>query len=253
MRKAIREEVKYGSDWIKLLVTGAFMTAGDNPMAVHFTEEELGAAVEEARRLGKDVMAHAHSASGIKAALQCGVRSIEHATMIDADCIQLMKERNSNPADPRGECWIVPTLFIGDYYHQKEISGDLSAPGKLTSLRDETESVHITSLRNAVVAGVADRICLGSDYVGWPVALNYMEFECLVNKIGLSPFQALAAATINAARMLRLAHLIGSIEVGKVADLVAVEGNPLESVSVLRNVRQVIHNGQPISIRFANI
>lgn len=220
------------------------MSSGDNPMAVHFTSEELDAAVDESRRLGRDVMAHAHSAAGIRAALEAGVRSIEHATMIDESCIELMKKRNSDPADPRGECWIVPTLFIGEYYALKESEGALTAPGKLTTLRDDTENEHLRCLARAVQLGLADRICLGSDYVGWKVELNERELECLVHRIGLTPFEAIKAATINPAKMLRLEQKIGSIKPGKIADLVAIHGDPSIRIENMRNLAGVIHLGE---------
>jgi len=90
IRKAIRNEIKYGSDWIKLLVTGAFMTVGDNPQNVHFSPEELKAAVEEAARRDTPVMAHAHATEGIKMAVRAGVRSIEHGSYLDEECMDLM-------------------------------------------------------------------------------------------------------------------------------------------------------------------
>lgn len=222
------------------------MTAKDDPMAVHFTPDELSAAVDEARRLGRDVMAHAHSPAGIKAALLAGVRSIEHATLIDDSCLEIVRQRNSGQ-DPRGECWIVPTLFIGEYYSKMEADGSLKAPGKLTSGGNEASAKHYGCLSNVVRSGLADRICLGSDYVGWSVDLNERELEYLVSSIGMTPRQALAAATINAARMLRLESKIGSIEVGKVADLIAVQGDPLSDITVMRKIHRVIHNGKIVA------
>ena len=110
MRKAVREEIKNGSDWIKLLVTGAFMSVGDNPAHVHFSPEELNAAVEEARRREVPVMAHAHAAEGIKQAVRAGVRSIEHGTFMDDEAIDLMVENG---------VYLVPTLYIGEYFIEK--------------------------------------------------------------------------------------------------------------------------------------
>ena len=106
----MREEIKYGSDWVKLLVTGAFMSAGDNPADVHFSPEELAVAVEEATRHGVPVMAHAHATEGIKQAIRAGVRSIEHGTFLDDEAIRLLVEHGT---------FLVPTLYIGDYYIEK--------------------------------------------------------------------------------------------------------------------------------------
>jgi imidazolonepropionase-like amidohydrolase len=107
VRKAIRREIKYGSDWIKLLVTGAFQSVGDNPRNVAFSPEELRVATEEASRLGVPVAAHAHAAEGIKQAVQAGVRSIEHGTYMDDEAIRMMAKHGT---------FLVPTIYIGDYY-----------------------------------------------------------------------------------------------------------------------------------------
>jgi imidazolonepropionase-like amidohydrolase len=107
MRKAVRNEVKYGSDWIKLMVTGAFMSAGDDPKDVHMSPEELAVAMDEAGRLGVPVMAHAHSTEGIIQAIEAGVRSIEHGTFIDEKGVRLARRRGT---------YLVPTFYLGDYY-----------------------------------------------------------------------------------------------------------------------------------------
>jgi imidazolonepropionase-like amidohydrolase len=123
VRRAVREEVKYGGDWIKLLVTGAFMSAGDNPKDVHFSPEELEVAVAEANRLGVPVMAHAHSAEGVKMAVKAGVRSIEHGTFIDAEGVRLMVEHGT---------YLVPTVYIGDFYIEER--PDAEAQQKMVEL-----------------------------------------------------------------------------------------------------------------------
>jgi imidazolonepropionase-like amidohydrolase len=115
VRRAVREEIKYGGDWIKLLVTGAFMSAGDNPRDVHFSPEKLEVAVTEASRLRVPVMAHAHSAEAVKQAVRAGVCSIEHGTFIDAEGIRLMVEHGT---------YLVPTVYIGDYYIEERPGQD---------------------------------------------------------------------------------------------------------------------------------
>jgi len=113
MRVAVREEIKYGSEWIKLLVSGAFMSSGDNPNCVHFSDEELEMALAEATRLDRPVMAHAHSALSIKKAVLAGVRSIEHGTFIDQEGIELMAKRS---------VWLVPTLYISSEAKEQFLS-----------------------------------------------------------------------------------------------------------------------------------
>ncbi|MCP3977270.1 MAG: amidohydrolase family protein, partial [bacterium] len=118
IRKAVRQEVKHGSEWIKVLATGAFMTSGDNPLQVHFSPEELRALVEEAQRLGVPVMAHAHSTAGIKQAVLAGARSIEHGTFLDQEGIELMKARG---------VFLVPTLYVGEYFLEAQSGSEAAS------------------------------------------------------------------------------------------------------------------------------
>jgi imidazolonepropionase-like amidohydrolase len=230
MRRAVRNEVKYGSDWVKLLVTGAFMTAKDNPKNVHFSPEELNMAVTEATRLGVPVMAHAHSAEGIKQAVRAGVRSVEHGTFLDAEGIALMLEHDT---------YLVPTIYIGEYYLEEQ--ADSEAQKKMLELTRRTRQEYFDNVRQAIRAGV--KIGLGTDNVGFPAHLAVRELQMLV-EAGMTPAQALQAATVTNAELLGLEGDIGSLESGKKCDLIAVKGNPLENLSTLEKVRFVMKNGE---------
>jgi imidazolonepropionase-like amidohydrolase len=239
MRKAVREEIQYGSDWIKLLVTGAYMSTKDDPTKVHFSNEEMCMAVAEARRLGKHVMAHAHSAEGIKQAVLAGVRSIEHGTFIDEEGIRLMKEKGT---------WLVPTQYIGVYYSENaDPKGQL---GKMLEIQKRTDDISIAKLRRAVQSGV--KVAVGTDCAGWDVSLNVLELDCLVHQLGMTELEAIRAATICGAELLGWDDEIGSIEPGKLADILVVDGDPLKNISCLRNVACVIFDGRVVqkTLRF---
>ncbi len=232
MRKAVREEIKFGSDWIKILVTGAFASAGDNPQDVHFSPEELRVVVEEANRRGVPVMAHAHATEGIKQAVRAGVRSIEHGTFIDSEGIDLMLERGT---------FLVPTLYIGDFYiEQGSPSG---AQDKMVELSVRYREENYRRISEAVRRGV--KVVAGSDFGGWPAHLNVRELGCLM-EAGMSAMQAIQAATIVGAEMLGWQDRIGSIEPGKLADIIAVAGDPLADISALEQPVFVMLGGQVV-------
>ncbi|MCM2270341.1 MAG: amidohydrolase family protein, partial [Thermoanaerobaculia bacterium] len=166
VRKAVREEIKHGSDWIKLLVTGAFMSAGDSPRDVHFSEEEVRAAVEEAHRHGVPVMAHAHATDGIKLAIRAGARSIEHGTFLDDEAIRLLVERGVD---------LVPTLYIGDYYIEQ--GSPTGYQDKMVELSKKYRDLHYEWVGKAIRAGV--KIAAGSDFGGYDPTINAGEIEAL--------------------------------------------------------------------------
>lgn len=232
VRKAVRQEIKHGSDWIKLLVTGAFMSAGDNPMDVHFSPEELTAAVEEANRRGVPVMAHAHSAEGIKQSVIAGVRSIEHGTFIDEECIGLMKEQGT---------YLVPTVYVGEYFLEQH--RDSQALAKAVALHLRYNKISDERIRRAIRAGV--KVGVGTDYVGMPVALCVREFAQMV-RLGMTPKQAIEAGTRVNAGLLMMEDKIGTIEPGKLADIIAVQGDPTADISALERVCFVMKDGEII-------
>lgn len=232
VRKAVRTEIKYGSDWIKLLVTGAFMSAGDNPNNVHFSSEELKAAVEEASKRDVPVMAHAHAAEGIKLAVRAGVRTIEHGSFIDEEAIDLMIQKGT---------WLIPTFCVHTYFEQQP-TVDPALQKSLEIGRRTKESMY-ANMKLAVKKGV--KFGLGSDNVGWPAAFSATELSEYVS-IGMTPMQAILCATKVNAEILRKEKEIGTIEPGKLADLIAVKGDPLKDISELQRVKFVMSNGKII-------
>ncbi len=234
IRKAVRTEIKYGSDWIKILETGAFMTVGDNPQNVHFSPEELKAVVEEAARRDVPVMAHTHANEGIKQAVKAGVRTIEHGTYMDEEAINLMITHG---------VWLVPTLTI-DLYFQEKIA-DSKALVKAIDLAKISRENFYKNLQLGIKKGL--KIAVGTDYVGWDANYSAREFAELV-KIGMTPMQAIQAGTKVNAELLRKDKEIGTIEVGKLADIIAVKGDPLKDISELQRVKFVMKDG--VIVRF---
>lgn len=232
IRRVVREEVKHGSDWIKVLASGAMMSTGNDPRVAHFSPEELRAMVEEASRLGVPVAAHAHSAEGIKAAVLAGARSIEHGTFVDDEGIRLMAERG---------VFLVPTFYVGEYYLEEQ--PDSEAQAEMNALTLQYRAQHLEAVAKALRAGV--RVVVGTDYVGFPVRQGVREFQLLV-EAGMTPMQAIQAGTRINAELLRWEDRIGSIEVGKLADIIAVPGDPLRDLSVLENVSFVMFDGKVI-------
>jgi len=232
IQKAIRNEIKNGSDWIKLMVTGAFMTVGDNPQNVHFSPEELKAAVEEASRRDVPVMAHAHATEGIKQAVKAGVRSIEHGSYIDEEAMDLMIKHGT---------YLIPTLTIGLYF--QETIPESKSLSKAVELNKKSKAGVHESLRLAVKKGV--KIGVGSDYVGFPPEFSAREFAELA-KLGMTPMQAIQAGTKVNAELLNKDKEIGTIEVGKLADLIAVKGDPLKDLSELQRVKFVMIGGKVV-------
>ncbi len=231
MRKAVREEIKYGSDWIKLLVSGAFMSAGDHPEDVHFSEEEVRMAVEEAARHGVPVMAHAHANAAIKLAIRVGVRSIEHGTFLDDEAIRMMVEHGT---------YLVPTIYIGDYYI--EHGSPTGYQDKMVELSKKYKDQQYAWVGKAIRAGV--KIAVGSDFGAFPPAEeNAGEIEAL-HRAGMTPMQAIQAATRVGAELLQWQDRVGTVERGKLADLVAVPGDPLADLAQLRRVRFVMLGGK---------
>jgi len=232
MRKAVRTEIKFGSDWIKLLVTGAFMSTGDSPGDVHFTAEEMRAAVEEAGRRRVPVMAHAHAAEGVKQAILAGVRTIEHGTFVDDEGIELMVQRG---------IWFVPTISVGTYYI--EHGTDVPEMQKMVELSRKTQADYLKRVGKAIRAGV--KIGVGTDFGGYNAEHNAREFAELV-RAGMTPMQAIQAGTRVASEALGWQDRIGTIEKGKLADMVAVSGDPLADIAALERVSFVMLGGKVV-------
>ena len=233
IRKAIREEIKYGSDWIKLLVTGAYQSVGDDPRNVAFSPEELEAAVSEASRHNVPVAAHAHAADGIKQAVAAGVRSIEHGTFIDDEGIAMMAAKGT---------FLVPTIYVGDYYTE----GDkLRAQDKQDDYATHQRGKFLAAVGRAHKQGV--KVAVGVDLGGYmtdPVVF-VREMAVLV-EAGLTPMQAIQAGTRVGAELLRWDDRLGTVDSGKLADLVAVSGNPLDDMKALERVEFVMIGGKVV-------
>lgn len=231
IRKAVRTEIKYGADWIKLLVTGAFESVGDDPRNVAFAPDELRAAVEEANRHGVPVAAHAHAAAGIKQAIAAGVRSIEHGTYMDDEAIRMMVEHGT---------YLVPTVYLGDYYAEPEHT--LRAQDKNDDYTLHYRAKFLEMIRKAHAAGVKVVIGLDLGSYGVEPRVYAREFAVFV-EAGISPMDAIKAGTSVAAELMGWDDL-GTIEAGMQADIIAVPGNPLEDISALERVSMVMLGGR---------
>jgi len=223
--KAVRYQIKHGAKVIKICATAGVLSYEESVGAQQFSDEEMRAIVEEAARHDIKVAAHAHGTEGIIAASNAGVASIEHGSILDEEAMQVLK---------RNGTYLVPTTYLADV-----IDLDILPP----SIRAKAEyvlPVAIESLQMAIQANVP--IAFGTDSAVYPHGENAREFGALVKR-GMAPIEALRAATIHAADLLGVDDR-GVIEVGKLADIVAVPGNPLEDVTVTERVSFVMLGGQ---------
>lgn len=232
----VRERVHYllsnGADFIKVIATGAVLTVGTDPGAIEVPEESIRAAVDEAATFGTYVTAHAHSAAGIKAAIRAGVRSIEHGSLIDDEGIAMLKAKG---------VWLVADIYNGDYI--RDVGRRDHWPEETLRKNDETTEAQRDGFRKAVKAGV--RLGYGTDSGVYPHGDNAKQFKYLV-RYGMTPMQAIQAATIESARLMRWDDRIGSIAPGKFADLVAIPGDPLRDISQLERIHFVMKGGQVV-------
>ncbi|MCX7056383.1 MAG: amidohydrolase family protein [Pseudomonadota bacterium] len=236
IRKAIRNEIKYGADWVKLLVTGAFESVGDDPRNIAFSPEELRAAVEEAARHGVPVAAHAHATEGIRQAVLAGVRSIEHGTYVDDETLHEMARRGT---------YMVPTVYLGDYYDKGDQGDHLRAQDKNDDYIKNGRAAFLATILRAHKYGVklAIGLDLGAGIADPSVYAN--EFGVFV-EAGIPPMAAIQAGTRVAAELLRWDNRLGTLEKGKLADVIAVPGNPLVDITALRHVSMVMLGGKLI-------
>ncbi|MCC7268376.1 MAG: amidohydrolase family protein [Caulobacteraceae bacterium] len=230
-RKVVRQQVQKGADIIKIVATGAVLSDAAQGVDQQFDDDELQAIVHTAHALGRKVAAHAHGTVGVNAALRAGVDSIEHGTFIDADSMKLFKARGS---------YLVPTLMAGD-----TVTGWANDPNSFLSPQAREKALlvgprMIDATRRAHEAGV--KIAFGTDSSVSKHGDNAREFELLV-RAGLTPLEAIQTATVNGAAHLGLSARVGSLAPGKAADVVAVNGDPLADVSVLRHVNFVMKAG----------
>ncbi|MCR4401461.1 MAG: amidohydrolase family protein [Firmicutes bacterium] len=232
VRKAARIQMKAGADLVKLLVTGGVMSEGSNPGVQHMSMDEIEVAVEEAHRLGKRVAAHAQGTAGIKACVRAGVDSIEHGFYLDEEACKMMVGTGT---------YYVPTLSAGATMVRDEISDKLPKYVVAKSLAARDRAVE--SFKMALSFGV--KVVAGTD-AGSPYNYhgdNAQEIELMV-KYGMDPMKALVAATKTAAECLGIDGRVGTLERGKLADLVVLEGDPLEDIAALRKVKAVMKGGK---------
>jgi imidazolonepropionase-like amidohydrolase len=227
VRRAARLQIRAGADWIKVMATGGVLSAADSPDASQFTVEEIRAIVEEGRAAGiHGTLAHAEGTTGIKNALRAGITSIEHGDLIDDEGIDLMLERDVP---------LIPTFNINFVLmdEARVARGDVP-PWAVEKMRYLFKRQQV-NFRHAVERGV--RVAMGTDSFNGmypPAELAYM------SEFGLGPFGAIQAATNHAAELLGLADLVGTLEVGKQADLIAVSGDPLTEPELWRDPARIV-------------
>jgi imidazolonepropionase-like amidohydrolase len=225
-RKAVREQISYGADWIKVYADQRVFTAGGIVHSIPtFTPEELHAIVDETHRLRHKVAAHAMGLEGTHNAVEAGVDSVEHGVYISDEDLKTMVARG---------IYYVPTLFIFEYAQKLHTAEGF--PGWKGGVE-----IHAETFRRALRAGV--KIAFGTDVGGFEWTINPSQEFSLMVKYGMTPAQAIDSATRSAATLLDLQDQIASIEPGKFADLVAVAGNPLADISLLGNVNFVMKGG----------
>ncbi len=233
MRRKVRQVLQAGADWIKLCTSGGVLSAGDLPEHAQFSVEEIRVAVEEAAVVGKRVMAHAMSAAGIRNALIAGVTSIEHGCLLDEECIALMKEKGA---------YLVPTLVAPQDVVDGARAGGGGLPPEMVEKSVRIGGLHRQAVTAAIAAGV--KVAMGTDAAVGPHGKNLRELGMMV-RCGMTPMQAITASTKVPAELLRRSDL-GTLEVGKLADLVGVRGDPLADIDSLadpNHIRLVVKDG----------
>jgi imidazolonepropionase-like amidohydrolase len=230
VRQKVRLLAHDGVDVIKMLSTGAVLTHGSNPASIEFTEDELQAGVDEARHFGLRVAVHAHAAQGIRNAILAGAASIEHAEMLDDDIIAMAKQRG--------------TYLDMDIYDEECIQAGAKTgqtPADFLQHDADLGRIQRENFGKAVRAGV--KMAFGTDAGVCAYGTSGKQFAFMV-KYGMTPMQAIQAATSNAADLLGHANELGSIKAGKYADLIAVSGDPLKDISLLERVEFVMKDGR---------
>jgi imidazolonepropionase-like amidohydrolase len=232
VRRNVRRIFDAGADFIKVIATGAVLTSGTNPGEPELTEEEIRAAVEEAETRGSHVAAHAHAAEGANRAIRAGVRSIEHGCLIDDETIDLMLDRGT---------YLVCDMFDGDWMIQQGPA--LGYSDEVLRKTEMTNDAQRENFAKAVKAGV--RIAFGTDSGIYPHGMNAKNLAFHV-RFGQTPMEAIRSATIVSAELMGWADRVGSLAPGRYADLIAVDGDPLDDVAVLEDVPFVMKGGEVV-------
>ncbi|WP_170008805.1 metal-dependent hydrolase family protein [Bacillus fonticola] len=229
VRKAARRQLKAGADLLKLMATGGVLTKGTDPGSTQFSEEELRCACVEAEHVSKTTAAHAIGIEGIKNAVRAGITTIEHGNTLDDEAVELMLEKGT---------YLVPTLMAATLIVDKKGT----VPEHMIRKTEKLIQRHMESFRRAYQAGV--KIAAGTD-AGTPFnepGLLVDELALMIEQ-GMTPHEAIQSATITAAQCVKADDHIGSLEKGKRSDLILVEGNPLEDIVCLKNIRKVYQDG----------
>ena len=229
IRKLVRFEVKNGADLIKLLASAGVLSEEESVGAPQFSQDEMNAVVQEAAMWGRKVAAHAHGTEAIKMAVKAGVASIEHGSLLDDEGIALMKQRG--------------TYLVADIYNDDYIIGEytrLGYPAKIIEKERKVGRAQRENFQRAAKAGV--KLAFGTDAGVYPHGWNAKQFAKMV-QFGLTPMQAIQAATTNAADLLGWSDRVGAIAPGMFADIIAVSGDPLKDVTELEHVKFVMKGG----------
>ncbi len=232
-----REIIKYGADLIKVCATGGVLSKGDDPNASQYTLEEMKAIVADAHRLGRKVAAHAHGAQGVIWASEAGVDSVEHGHLMNDAAIATLKKNGT---------YLVPTLYLVDWQREHAVQANL--PDYAKRKMEMVSEVGKANAKKAFQAGV--KIGLGTDAAVYPHGLNAHELAVYVS-LGMTPLQAIQTATINDADLLGWSDKIGTLEAGKWADIIAVDGDPLQDVTILQHVKFVMKGGDVVKNEYA--
>jgi imidazolonepropionase-like amidohydrolase len=229
-RTKVRQAIKYGADVIKICASGGVLSKGDSPGAPQYSPEEMRAVVEEAHRLGRKVAAHAHGTQSIKEAILAGVDSVEHCSLIDDEGIRLAKQKG--------------TFLVFDIYNDSYILSDGVKDGLLPEMMEKERQIgklQRQNFRRAWAAGV--RMAFGTDGGVYPHGDNWKQFPLMV-EYGMTSADALRAATTEAAELIGFKGRLGRVAPAYLADLIAVEGDPVQDTGALEHVRFVMKSGK---------